>query len=499
MKFKNITAIALCAMAIISCDEDTATIGDSLTNEHDRLVSSTHEFNVYTRSVAVDSVFSRERQCYFGKVKDPETDSYVKSEFTTQFNMMEDIGDDLPEKQQFIDASGEVMADSCIIYVQFDVSANYGDTLAAMKMKVSELDKPINTVNMHYSNFDPKSAGMIRNNGISKQHMFTISDLTVNDTTAAYRWSRIYLNDPYTAKDGRTYSNYGSYLLNTYYDHRDYFKNSYTFVNKVCPGFFFELTDGLGVMAKVAQVDLYTYYHFKSDTTIYHSYLRTTSTEEVVQTIKVTNDKAAIKELVADDNCTYLKTPAGIFTEVTLPVDEVHSMHTTDSLLSVKISFNRINNETDAKDLAFKAPAKIILIEKDSLDSFFVGNNLENNIYAFKASLASNAYTFGNASNNISNLITRMYRAKEKGMQSDSQWTAKHPDWNKALLVPIDETTIETTSSSSYYSYYYYSTPTTTSTAVALKNQMGLTSTKLVKGTETAPIKMEVIYAKFKD
>ena len=42
-----------------------------------------------------------------------------------------------------------------------------------------------------------------------------------------------------------------------------------------------------------------------------------------------------------DNTCTYLKTPAGIFTEVTLPVDEISTSHSTDSLLTAKIVFQR--------------------------------------------------------------------------------------------------------------------------------------------------------------
>ena len=40
MKLKFVTAIALCAMAILSCDEDTGTLGDSLTDEGNKLVQS---------------------------------------------------------------------------------------------------------------------------------------------------------------------------------------------------------------------------------------------------------------------------------------------------------------------------------------------------------------------------------------------------------------------------------------------------------------------------
>ena len=48
MKLKFVTAIALCAMAILSCDEDTGTLGDSLTDEGNKLVVTTQNFNILT-------------------------------------------------------------------------------------------------------------------------------------------------------------------------------------------------------------------------------------------------------------------------------------------------------------------------------------------------------------------------------------------------------------------------------------------------------------------
>jgi hypothetical protein len=246
-------------------------------------------------------------------------------------------------------------------------------------------------------------------------------------------------------------------------------------------------------MARSKQIEIYTYYHYQHEDEVRYSYLRTTSTEEVVQTSKITNDKDAISQLVEDNSCTYLKSPAGIFTEVTFPVDEISASHSTDSLLTAKVFFMRENNTTESQRLAFSIPSKLLLIEKDSLDSFFRGNNLYNNVYAYEVSLANNAYTF----NNISNLITRMHNAKVKGMQSDPNWLVNHPNWNKALLVPIEEVSVTTSSSS--YSYYYGYTTSSNQTPVSLKNQMGLSCTRLVRGTVNNPIKIEVIYANFKE
>ena len=514
MKFKFITAIALCAMAFISCDEETTTIGNSLTSENDKLIVTTHDFNILTRSLPIDSIFTRERQGYFGKVKDPETNTYVKSEFTSQFNMMESVIDELPKKDHILsrDANGEIVADSCYLMMLFDVASSYGDTLATMKLRLSELDKPINNELMHYTNFDPKGKGYIRQGGIQVDQMFSLRDLAASDSirnlietnlhrnktttndNSYYDQLVIDLNMPYTDKDGVTYNNYGTYLLRKFYEHPEYFKNSYSFVNHICPGFHLETVDGIGVMARIMEMNLCFFYTATYGTDDdeddkYTDYLRMTSTDEVVQTTKVTNDMEAISHLAEDNSCTYLKTPAGIFTEVTFPVDEICTSHPTDSLLSAKVAFQRQNNQVDASKLAFEVPQKLMLIEKDSLESFFKKRELASNEYAYQVTLEKNAYTYSN----ISNLITRMHQAKEKGIKSDPNWTAKHPDWNKALLVPVEVVSIKSTSTSLYYGTQTYETP------IATEHKLGLTSTRLVKGTADQPIKINVIYAKFKD
>ena len=96
MKSRLFTAIAFTAMAIISCTEDTESIGSSVTNETDKLIFSTGVYNATSRSIFADSVYSKSFDCYLGKVKDPETNSYVKNEFMAQFNMLENFY--LPEK-----------------------------------------------------------------------------------------------------------------------------------------------------------------------------------------------------------------------------------------------------------------------------------------------------------------------------------------------------------------------------------------------------------------
>ena len=80
MKLRLFTAIAVTAMAMISCTEDTDTIGSSITNDADKLIFSTGVYNATSRSVLADSVYTHNTENYFGMVKDPETKTYVKSD-----------------------------------------------------------------------------------------------------------------------------------------------------------------------------------------------------------------------------------------------------------------------------------------------------------------------------------------------------------------------------------------------------------------------------------
>lgn len=482
MKTKSLTAIALTAMAVISCSVDTDTLGSSLTNSSDVLEVSASTYKAYTRSVLVDSVYARNYETYFGQVKDPETNTYIKTEFMAQFNMQEGLK--LPDISEILskDGEGRVIADSCDLWLTFDKSNCFGDSLASLKLNMLELDKPMDESVTYYSNYDPKANGYIRKDGLKKSMLFTMINLTYSDSIRALKdykdIVRISLNDPYTDKNGVIYRNYGTYLLRNFYEHPEYFKNSYSFIHTLCPGFYFELGDGLGLMAKIQEMQIRVYYRYKKNSETLISYLSSSSTPEVLQTTKVTNDKEALSRLVNDESCTYLKSPSGIFTEVTMPVDEITLSHTNDSLLSVSVDFKRENSGVQQPYL-LNAPKNIIMLPTDSLTTFFEEERAYDYKSSYIASLASNnSYSFSN----IGNLITLLSNNKAKGLASDPDWLSKHPNWNKVMLVPIS---ISQTSS-------------TSSSVAVVANHMGLCSTKLVGGKDS-PIEVKVIYASFKN
>lgn len=213
--------------------------------------------------------------------------------------------------------------------------------------------------------------------------------------------------------------------------------------------------------------------------TIFQNVTSFWGTEEVLQTTTITNDKSTLEKLEADQSCTYLKTPAGIFTEMTLPVDDITKGHENDIITSAQLVVPRLNN-TSTSEYAFDAPKKLLLIPKDSIHSFFENNKIDNNKTSYVASWTNsgdNSYIYSN----IASLVTVMKNV-DKAKRSSN--------WNKIVLVPVEVSTTST------YSSYTGQTSTVT-TKVA--NDMSLTSTRLAKGTsQNSPIKLSVIYSRFK-
>jgi hypothetical protein len=485
-----LSGLAVATMAFSACNNDDLNIGSSLTSETDKLEVTTANFNVITRTATVDSVIARTSDCYFGRVIDPETGAYITTDFMSQFHILETFS--LPQKDSIVSKeNGQVVADSCELIIYLGDASAFCDSLAAMKMKVTELSSPIDENQEFYSNYDPVRLGYLRQGGLQKSKMFTWADMystaTEKSEDTYYNHITIPVNEPYTDKNGTTYKNYGTYVLQQYYLHPEYYRNSDAFIRNVCPGFFYEIIDGLGFHSQIPYTGMQIHYRAVSEDSIYNTQVTLAGTPEVLQTIRITNEQDKLRQLAEDNTCTYLKSPAGLFTEVTLPIDEMMQNHTSDSLLTASVSFLRINNEVHEKS-TLSVPQNVLLICKDSVNNFFADKSLADNVTSFTSTYSSkeNLYSFSN----ISALITHLAQLKADGLKNDINWEKNHPNWNKMMLIPIHLDQVTTTSA------YYGSTTTT----IGIEHDLSITSTRLVAGTATeSPIQLKVVYGKYKN
>ena len=440
MNLKAIFPIAFMALAFVGCDDTTETVGNSL-NKNNSFVATTDSFLVASNTVLVDSVLSKNTVAYLGYVRDPETGSYITGDAMIQLHSLADIG--LPAKDSIVSKLGnEVIADSCELFLP--LAKSYGDSTVVMTLNLREMQKPMLETRTYYTNFDPEANGYLRTtNGINKDASYTLASKAGTSSGILIR-----MNDKYWDKNGKEYNNLGTYLLQTYYAHPEYFKNTYSFLTNVFPGFYFKHKSGLGAMAHVESCLLNIFYRSKVNGKDSAQWISLVGTEEVLQHTKVTNTTATAT-LLNDTRYTYLKTPAGFFTQ--LP---------------------RVNNSTTS-DNALSPSSSVLLLPVDSLNSFFKQNVLMDNKVSFLGSLVANTYTF----DNIANVINVMRKADKT-----------NPNWNKLVIVPVTLTTTTRQTQSG----------SNETVITKITHNMSLTSTKLLKGTGApgSAIKLNVIYTK---
>lgn len=487
-----LTVLVIAALTFAACDDTTEEIGGSITNKIDNINISDSAFNVTTKSIVAGAVLSRNNTGLIGKMKDPETGNYVKGDYMTQLSVLPTFDVDTLDYIKQAN-KGSIEADSCYLLVSYN--ASYGDTIAPMKVTAYEMTKPMSEDKEYYSNYDAFKEGWVSENN---QHWSSNYNLS---NTSDVKNFKIYLNKKYTTKDGKTYKNYGSYIMQTYAEHPEYFKTNYKFLHNVCPGFYIKNVGGTGNMAKIWNTELIFYWTrhktikakdgVTDSTAVSIGYNRFDGTEEVLQLNKIENDTKNLEQLASQQNCTYLKSPAGIFTEVTLPIEDIMKGHEKDTLNTATISFPRLNNADEDNAYNFATPSTILMVQKDSLQSFFEKSKLADNRTSYTASYSStgtykNAYTF----QNIANLVSAMYKNKGKG-----------ENWNKVVLVPVNVIT---------------TTQGYTTVISKINHDMSLASTRLIVGTDdsdkdyttdkktgkkvaSGPIRIKVIYSKFKE
>lgn len=486
-----LTVLVIAALTFAACDDTTEGIGGSITNKIDNINISNSAFNVTTKSIVAGAVLSRNNTGLIGKMKDPETGNYVKGDYMTQLSVLPTFSVDTLDYIKQAN-KGSIEADSCYLLVSYN--ASYGDTIAPMKVTAYEMTKPMAEDQEYYSDYDAFEKGWVSE---SNQHWSSNYNLS---NTSDVKNFKIYLNKKYK-KDGKTYKNYGSYIMQTYAEHPEYFKTNYKFLHNVCPGFYIKNVGGTGNMAKIWNTELIFYWTrhktikakdgVTDSTAVSIGYNRFDGTEEVLQLNKIENDTENLKKLASQEDWTYLKSPAGIFTEVTLPIEDIMKGHEKDTLNTATISFPRLNNADEDNPYNFATPSTILMVQKDSLQSFFEKSKLADSRTSYTASYSStgtykNAYTF----QNIANLVSAMYKNKGKG-----------ENWNKVVLVPVNVIT---------------TTQGYTTVISKINHDMSLASTRLIVGTDdpdkdyttdkktgkkvaSGPIRIKVIYSKFKE
>lgn len=467
---------ALMALVLASCDDETGSLG--LFDDTDYISNSTAVYTITSRSCLLSDVKANSTKSYLGNIVDPETGDRITASFASQFYCFEDYA--LPERSRM-----QSLCDSVDLRLYFDTPV--GDLRNPLKLQVYELDptKILSEDSIYYTDIDlsqylPAGARPIA------ERVFTPTDynLTEADRLSSSHNDNIHLRLP---------RELGERIMQKYYDDAANFKDSYHFIRNVFPGLYFRLSGGEGTMLSVYVSTINVYFSYKesleSDSVV-AGLSRFTATPEVIQSTRFENDRDILSRLVADPTCTYLKTPAGIATELTLPVAEIfQGEHQGDSVSRAEVALTRYNKPQGLGQLG--TPSELLMVRKQDAEEFFLKGHVSDNRTSFTTSFnpVYNTYTFPN----IARLISYIYHEQEQAVEGGADreaWIAAHPDWNRVLIIPV------TTSKATSTSNAYYYTGTSTSTQTSVTHDLSLSSIRLVGGQ--TPIKMQVVYSKFK-
>lgn len=473
------TLIALATLLIAGCDDNTSTMG--IPSKDEEVFPSYGTFLAYTHSEAMDSVLGNSTSSYLGSIDDPETGTRIRADFAAQFHTFENYS--FPKFDLMFPDDGvkrttdSIRCDSVEVRLYF--SNYYGAKNAPLKLEVYPLDKNnvLQEEEDYYTDTDLDQFVLLGSEPIATK-VFTTEDYNLADAerNSATHADNVRIMLPDTV---------GSLIMRAYYDHPEYFKDSYTFIRKVCPGFLFKIRSGNGSMLSVDVSTLNIYFNFydkvKRDSTC-SALARFAATPEVIQSTQFSNDD--MQSLVEEDDCTYLKTPAGIMTVAQLPINEIYQNHETDSVSRAQLTFTRLNN-TKPSTQSLGIPQSLLLVRKADATSFFKKRSVADSKTSYTTSYSStyNTYTF----NNICRLISLCRKEKLAGMKAENlteqEWEQKHPDWNKVVLIPVNISTATDTYGETHQ--------------VSVTHDMSMNSIRLQGGANT-PIKMQVIYSRFK-
>lgn len=452
MNLKYFSAIVALLLVLVSCEDNSGHLGVDMMPAVDMITKNYKTYDFTTSSYAVgDSVLARSSISYLGRFTDPETGTTIKSDFLTQLNCLENT--------VFPDS---IIGDSAKnVEILLYTKSFVGDSLTSFKLSVYELDKPLNADADYYTNIDATKYYDVNKAPLATK-WFTLADYTISDS-ARYennkeKTSRISISVP---------NRIGNTLLNAYHQHPEYFKNSSAWMNSNLPaskGLYFKLESGDGAIVSIDICQLNITFDCQKDTTVVQRVVSLAATEEVVQATRFENYNLDL--LLSDTEATYLKSPAGIFTVATLPVDQLNA---NDTINSAKLVFTRYNDKVQS---SFKLgiPANLLLVRLDDyLNGFFekylITDNQTSYLTTFSAS--KNSYVY----NNVAKLVTTMLNEKKSGKATEN--------WNKVLLIPVEAI------------YDGSSSPT----LVKLNHDFSISSSRLVGGKDG--VQMEVIYTHF--
>lgn len=483
MKLKFLAAVGLAA-TLYSCDDTTTGVGEFVADA-DEITASAQTFEATTKTLKYtdlnpDGVFSRTSSAYLGKFTDPDFGTYT-TDFITQINCTE--GFEFPERLKDIESTT----------LELSYASFFGDSLAPMKVRVDVLKEAIDdtgeNLGLYYTSYEPEKFYNKNGNPLAEQE-YAVRDNSWSDAeidsikSANGYYPPLVINldkkNTWNIGEEQHTGTFSQYLKAKYDENKNNFKDAYSFIHNVLPGFYVHNTSGEGSILYIGDIWLrmkVSYYITGSegqDSLVYTS-IPFAATNEVFMSTRLNNSEDALDKLAEEKTHTYLKTPAGLCTEVKLPLQEMYDALGTDTLNSVSMSFTKyknVSNNSASSPYKMGTPQNLLLIRKNEVKDFFEQRKNYNSKTTFLGTYSSttNSYSFSQVNRLISQIFSDM-RTKEEPAEG---WD----EYNTMVLIPVKT---ETDSQGN---------------TIGLSHDLEVNSAKLMGGEDGEKIKMEIIYTK---
>lgn len=513
--------IALLAITFFGCDDNTAGLGLGMFPDSDRNINGRLKtFDVTTESVPAGKIYAKSNIGYVGKFTDELFGTY-QAGFLAELNctkgmtfpgvyngtafdndnkptrtMVGEDGDakdkeDIEFVYEGVKGKSKIIGNIHTIELYLWYSSYFGDSLTASRLSVYELGgegkETLNKDNAYYTNINPDD--FYDPQKILGTKAYTAVDLSVKDSI---RKLSTYVPSVHVSFDNDAAIRIGTEIIKEAYNSGVNFDRDK--LKKAFKGLYVKSDYGDGTILYIDDVQMnvvYKCYAIDSITGLklkkkvleegettprdstYYGYRMFNSTREVIQANSLDNKTSAVDECIKDPNLSYIKSPAGIFTQVTIPIKEIADTLQGDTLNAVKLGFP-IYNETNDKKFGMSKPRSVLLIRKKYKDTFFEKNQLSDGTISSLFDYSNNTlsftqYTFNNITQMINNCLADREAAqkalpitfyipdpddpkgepKEEIATTIEQWE-ELSEWNKFILIPV-LVTKDSSSSNSYY------------------------------------------------
>lgn len=452
MNLKTTVCGLLAVLFLISCDADTSGLGGSLTPQDDVITVSNDSCFATSRTIkAADSLIIMTTQCNLGRFTEEVSGSKIEAGYMTQLNCMENLKladsvygiSDFVFPQWFIDAVGEqkpYYAQLKLYYTNY-----FGDPTNPIKIEVYPLDKMLDPDTYYYPDMDPSLFCDIQAEPLAS---VTVSARNMQDSDSLRSLSGYYPSITVPLPDSVAQT-----ILESYYDpaRNHYFADSRSFMENLCKGFYIRCSQGDGTL----------FYITKSILCVNFKYIGFDDDDEPIMESRIVEFQgnsevlqlnclkwSGLESQLSDSTCTWIRSPFGVLTEITLPIDDMRDNEYVLNSAQLRLS----TAVTPSSKYKPSVPTMLLLIRKDKMQEFFSKNNTADKTESFVASYSSKygTYTY----ENIAAMVEKIYSDRTDWIAQNGGDNAAYekacPDWNKVVLIPVSAVADSRNSAISY-------------------------------------------------